>query len=540
MLLACCFSEPKKRKSKENRRLKHNLEDSSILIPTPYKRGKTATNRVQTASQKNDPTPTHKKDHSFSESHWPSFKIVVLESENNTSKVKKRRIDTNSNSIERVSKSKSQVSCGKMFTNKNVSHLPISKVKQENKKSKYSLPSKSSTLTQGKLNFSGERDNQVVEKTKYPNQILNYKEDTSKLIESIKEEYEKKIAELKEQYRIGIENEKKMSLLRLLEEKEIHRKELENVTNNAEVAVNQNISQLNKQMELERAKIVLEQEANRKNLEEEYRKKEHCLNNSLVQFEESLTLLEKREQEWQVEKLEVLKELQKLRAEANTLVTILSTEYEEDSMSEDKKRSLIQEVCKLKLLLEKKIKEKKMTKKKLKKAKAKLENLEQKLNMENVVEKHVSAQKRNSSKEMHENSNLEEIGNKSDLPVDNLNTKSSQRINSLPKTYSTQRDAKVPTTSPGYLTKSKARPKKNIKISDIGNSISIVKAMVNESTSSLTMINRPDDGDDAEEDADSLDEGLGTETPNSPRFPLNKDREPKIRMKINENNTFKF
>merc|ERR1712215_171707 len=145
------------------------------------KRGNTATNRVQTASQKNDPTPTHKKDHSFSESHWPSFKIVVLESENNTSKVKKRRIDTNSNSIERVSK------------NKNVSHLPISKVKQENKKIKYSLPSKSSTLTQGKLNFSGERDNQVVEKTKYPNQILNYKEDTSKLIESIKEEYEKKI-----------------------------------------------------------------------------------------------------------------------------------------------------------------------------------------------------------------------------------------------------------------------------------------------------------------------------------------------------------
>merc|ERR1712215_200036 len=102
---------------------------------------------------------------------------------------------------------------------------------------------------------------------------------------------------------------------------------------------NQNISQLNKQMELERAKIVLEQE---------YRKKEHCLNNSLVQLEESLTLLEKREQEWQVEKLEVLKELQKLRAEANTLVTILSTEYEEDSMSEDKNRSLIQEVCELK------------------------------------------------------------------------------------------------------------------------------------------------------------------------------------------------
>merc|ERR1712227_869727 len=84
----------------------------------------------------------------------------------------------------------------------------------------------------------------------------------------------------------------------------------------------------------------------------EFRLKEEKLQKSLACLEESLTMVEKRELEWQEEKADILKEGQRLKAEASEMVSILAAEYEEENLSEEKKRSLSAEVYSLQLVVE--------------------------------------------------------------------------------------------------------------------------------------------------------------------------------------------
>ena len=98
--------------------------------------------------------------------------------------------------------------------------------------------------------------------------------------------------------------------------------------------------------------MFLEQQESKKRMEEEFKMKESRLQQSLSCLEESLSMVEKREQGWQEEKAEILTEVQRLKAEASKMVSILALEYEEENLSEEKKRSLSAEVYSLQLVVE--------------------------------------------------------------------------------------------------------------------------------------------------------------------------------------------
>ena len=146
--------------------------------------------------------------------------------------------------------------------------------------------------------------------------------------------------------------EKNCYNLKLLEEKENHRKEIENAKIIAKNSANETISQLNKQIVAERAKMFAEQQDTKKRMEEEFKMKEDRLQQSLACLEQSLTMVEKRELEWQEEKADILEEVQRLKAEASKMIQILAEEYEEENLSEEKKRSLSAEVYSLQLVVE--------------------------------------------------------------------------------------------------------------------------------------------------------------------------------------------
>ena len=124
-----------------------------------------------------------------------------------------------------------------------------------------------------------------------------------------------------------------------------HKKENEEAILKAKKEANDAITKLNQQIVLERGKMITEQQENARNLQEEFKMKEGRLSESFKQIEE-------RDQAWQDERADVLKEVQRLKAEATRMVKILAMEYEEDNLSEDKKISLSQEVYSLQLVVE--------------------------------------------------------------------------------------------------------------------------------------------------------------------------------------------
>ena len=117
-------------------------------------------------------------------------------------------------------------------------------------------------------------------------------------------------------------------------------------------SANQTISELNKQIVTERAKMFAEQQEVKKRLEEEFNMKETRLQQSLSALQDSLAILEKREEAWQEEKAEVVLEVGRLKAEASKMVSLLALEYEEENLSEEKKRSLSAEVYSLQLVVD--------------------------------------------------------------------------------------------------------------------------------------------------------------------------------------------
>ena len=62
--------------------------------------------------------------------------------------------------------------------------------------------------------------------------------------------------------------------------------------------------------------------------------------------------IEAREESWNEEKDDIIREVQRLKAEASRMVSILAEEYEEENMSEERKRSLSAEVYSLQLVVE--------------------------------------------------------------------------------------------------------------------------------------------------------------------------------------------
>ena len=121
----------------------------------------------------------------------------------------------------------------------------------------------------------------------------------------------------------------------------------------------EDICHLNEQMVLERGKMLTEQRSNIKHLETEIKIKEARLDKSMLD-------VEAREKSWQEEKATVIEEVQVLKAEATRMVKILAMEFEEDDhLTEDKRRSLSQEVYSLQLVVEMKTEEVKSLRKQL-------------------------------------------------------------------------------------------------------------------------------------------------------------------------------
>ena len=117
-------------------------------------------------------------------------------------------------------------------------------------------------------------------------------------------------------------------------------------------SANQTISELNKQIVTERAKMFAEQQEVKKRLEEEFNMKETRLQQSVSTLQDSLAIIQKREEAWQEEKAEVVLEVGRLKAEASKMVSLLALEYEEENLSEEKKRSLSAEVYSLQLVVD--------------------------------------------------------------------------------------------------------------------------------------------------------------------------------------------
>jgi len=157
--------------------------------------------------------------------------------------------------------------------------------------------------------------------------------------------------------------------------------------------------------------------------------------------------IEQREQAWQDEREDIISEVQRLKTEASKMIQILAEEYEEENLSEEKKRSLSAEVYSLQLVVEmrtgevRSLREKlgivthqmesqAVTQSQLDKALARIEDLEEQLKQKVVKEQRISAEKwelessvSESTKKMERMSmNVEElqwrIRNNFELPVD--------------------------------------------------------------------------------------------------------------------------
>ena len=155
---------------------------------------------------------------------------------------------------------------------------------------------------------------------------------------------------------------------------------------------------------MERAKMMSEHQENSKRLEEEFQMKEDRLNRSLNLLNQSLNLIEEREQAWHTEKSFVVQEVEKLKKENTRLIMLLERNDNEDNLSDDKKKSLSQEVSSLNVVIEMRTEEIKRLKEQLAvateklvefntikesqaKCMAKVEDLEEQLAIKNRKEK---------------------------------------------------------------------------------------------------------------------------------------------------------
>jgi len=225
------------------------------------------------------------------------------------------------------------------------------------------------------------------------------------IIEETKKSHIMMIQTLKEDHALELEAarvEFEKELKKVLQHLKEHN---DNIITNAKNEANDKITKLNQQIVLERTKMIAEQQEMSRNLEAEFRLKEDQLNNSMEE-------IAAREQAWQEERADVLKEVQRLKAEASRMVKILAMEYEdEENLSEDRKRSLSQEVYSLQLVVEMRTGEVRnlreqmvramqqqeqamMDREKLRKVTARMEDLEEQLRMKSECERQLSLEKK--------------------------------------------------------------------------------------------------------------------------------------------------
>jgi len=170
-------------------------------------------------------------------------------------------------------------------------------------------------------------------------------------LQKMKEENEKKIEDLQMKHQNELEKAKENFEAKLCEAREDFQKNLEKALIDSKNKANEDICHLNEEMVLERGKMFTERQSNIKHLETEFKIKEARLDKSILD-------VEAREKSWQEEKATVIEEVQVLKAEATRMVKILAMEFEEDDhMTEDKRRSLSQEVYSLHLVVEMKTEE---------------------------------------------------------------------------------------------------------------------------------------------------------------------------------------
>ena len=149
-----------------------------------------------------------------------------------------------------------------------------------------------------------------------------------------------------------------------------------------------------------------EQQENIKHMDEEFKMKEDRINKSLNLLKQSLNLIEEREQGWQEEKAEILKEVQRLKAVGTHMVKILASEHDEDDLSEDKMRRLGQEIYSLQLVVEmrtgearslrellaratQQLEQAEIVKDKMRKATVRMEDLEEQIKIKHKIERYI-------------------------------------------------------------------------------------------------------------------------------------------------------
>ena len=160
---------------------------------------------------------------------------------------------------------------------------------------------------------------------------------------------------------------------------------------------NEAITKLNLEIATEKSKLAAEHQAVVASLTHDLKEKEEKIEKAFIEVEQ-------REQAWQEEKDDILGEIQRLKAEASKMVAILAAEYEEENLSEEKKRSLSAEVYSLQLVVEMRTGEVKTlrsklgamthqletaaaTQTKLDKAQARVEDLEEQLRVKKQFER---------------------------------------------------------------------------------------------------------------------------------------------------------
>ena len=111
--------------------------------------------------------------------------------------------------------------------------------------------------------------------------------------------------------------------LKLKQEMFRQKKENDKILRKVEHEANESIANLNQIIMLERLQRIVEQQEKSQQLEKNYEMKFKSLNASWKQTEE-------REQAWQDERADVLKEVQRLKAEASKMVNILAMQYDEE------------------------------------------------------------------------------------------------------------------------------------------------------------------------------------------------------------------
>jgi len=452
MLLACCFREPKTNKrSKKSKKSSEDDENETVRKVTahvePTRPAVTQIKEEVKLQQNSVIKPSFNASTPLSKYPTPAQQAALSPNFTNISAIKKK---------EEVKDVRRMLATPEDLDE---SYVSLSKINNDSSKDSFSLKK---TETEENKSNSEEKSRTFVKEeniklTEFNEENLKLKEiiehqklkleKQEKSIKSLSNECQSMVETLKNEYNSRLQEEKNCHHLKLLEEKEKHRKEIENAKIIAKNSANETISQLNKQIVAERAKMFAEQQDTKKRMEEEFKMKEDRLQQSLACLEQSLTIVEKRELEWQEEKADILEEVQRLKAEANKMIQIFAEDYEEENLSEEKKRSLSAEVYSLQLVVEmrtgevRSLREKlgivthqmesqAVTQSQLDKAMARIEDLEEQLKQKVVKEQRISAEKwelessvSESTKKMERMSmNVEElqwrIRNNFELPVD--------------------------------------------------------------------------------------------------------------------------